>query len=89
VTGLGKGRAGHGLGTRTVRTGHALDTSMSTDKTGHGLDTVTSEIGHGLGMDWARDWGTNTITDGTEHRLSTDTDELGTDDLGTGKLGTS
>ncbi len=39
VTGLGKGRAGHGLGTGTggnwARTEHALGTGMGTSGTGH------------------------------------------------------
>ncbi len=37
VTGLGKGRTGHGLGTGTC-----------TNRTEHGLGTVTDETEHGL-----------------------------------------
>ncbi len=60
MTGLGKGRAGHRLGTdwawARAGTGHGLGMGTDTGKTGHGLGTVTGETGHELGTNWARDW---------------------------------
>ncbi len=51
MTGLGKGRAGHGLGTSMgrnwARTEHTLGTGM--DGTRHELGTVTSRTGHETG----------------------------------------
>ncbi len=62
MTGLGKGRAGHELGTSTggnwAHTGHALGTSTGTGGTGHGpghgLGTGLGTGTSGLGTSWAR-----------------------------------
>jgi len=60
VTGLGKGWAGHGLGTGM---------GGNWARTGHRLGTGTSGIGHGHERDWAWDWAQ--IGHRIGHRLGT------------------